>query len=106
MSSIRALVVLFASGLLALAIGCFDSTPGTPVSLPTPAIAPCAPGLVRIRDGLHHFKCITQEEDTEHAVVISPRICEQDSDCERGEACNTDLHAPGHPTEGTCYLLR
>lgn len=98
-SVVSALILAF------VAIGCGASQPATIVKLPNANANQCATGMVRVRDGTHHFKCISENEDTEHAVFIAPRVCEQDSDCERGEACNTELHAPGHPTEGTCYLI-
>jgi hypothetical protein len=101
----RTSVALAALMLAALGTGCGNSQPATIVTLPNANANQCAAGMVRVRDGMHHFKCISEKDDTEHAVVFAPRVCEKDSDCERGEFCNTDFHALGHPTEGTCYLL-
>jgi hypothetical protein len=82
-----------------------DPAQPSPAAAASPVVK-CPAGLIRIRDGRHHWKCITPDQDYVPAVLIAPRICERDSDCEHGEACDTNLHAPGHPTEGTCYPLR
>lgn len=94
--------------LLAIAIAAAqagDPAEPSPAAVASP-VTKCAGGLIRVRDGRHHWKCITPDEDYVPAVLIAPRVCERDSDCEHGETCDTNLHAPGHPTEGTCYPLR
>jgi hypothetical protein len=105
---VGALAALAAAMLLAAFI---PMARGADPAQPSPAaaaspVAKCAAGLIRIRDGRHHWKCITPDQDYVPAVLIAPRVCERDSDCEHREVCDTNLHAPGHPTEGTCYPLR
>lgn len=105
---IRVLVFIGSSLLLAVpmrAAHAADPTQPSPAAAASP-VTKCPVGLIRIRDGRHHWKCITPDEDYVPATLIAPRICEHDSDCEHFETCDTDLHAPGHPTEGTCYPLR
>lgn len=104
---IGALAAIVISMLLVMAVpaAAQDAGAAKPAAQASPVLK-CPPGLIRVRDGRHHWKCITADEDYVPTVLIAPRVCERDSDCEYGEACDVNLHAPGHPTEGTCYPLR
>lgn len=104
---IGVLGAIVSSMLLAMAmpVAAQDAGLTQPAAQASPVLK-CPAGLIRVRDGRHHWKCITADEDYVPAALIAPRVCERDSDCEHGEACDTNLHAPGHPTEGTCYPLK
>jgi hypothetical protein len=105
---IGALAVVASAMLLAFATPAArgaDPAQASPAAQASPVVK-CPAGRIRVRDGRHHWKCITANEDYVPAVLIAPRVCQRDSDCEHGEVCDANLHAPGHPTEGTCYPLR
>jgi hypothetical protein len=105
---IGTLAVIVISMLLAIAVpaAAQDAGPAAQPAAQASPVLKCPPGLIRVRDGRHHWKCITADEDYVPTVLMAPRVCERDSDCEHGEACDSNLHAPSHPTEGTCYPLR